>query len=86
MSAASIVVNLSTLELPIGLICSSTKASKGPCMSDIENEDLLSISRTHRTDYTNPESAAISLSNKGLKSLFSISGHVPYRPTDTVVF
>ena len=62
-----------------------TKASKGPpaCL-DIENDDLSSTSRMHRADFTNPDSQQFS-PMKDDNSSFSMSGHVPYKPTVTAV-
>ena len=72
----SVAVNPRTLELLVGLI---RKVSKWPTCPDIENEDLASISST------NPESRPLYSLTEGDKSSFSMSGHVPYRPTDTAV-
>ena len=74
LSAESVTVNPRTLELFVGLIRSHTKASKGPACPDIENEDLLSTSRMHRAQLTNPELRPLL---KGDKPSFSMCGHVP---------
>ena len=81
VSAESVLVNLRTLELLIGLIRSFTRVSKGP---DIENEDLSSTSSMYRAEFINQNRDHYS-HMEGDKSSFSMSGHEPYRSNDRAV-